>query len=90
MSMINITELGERLGLSKATLKRHMAQGTLTRGVKMGKRDLVWPLREIEALELARVALWDDSKLMMLVNRLMDRREQEANSAINELFKVNS
>ena len=90
MNMINITELGERLGVSRTTVLRHMAQGTLTRGVKMGKRDLVWPLREIEALELARVALWDDSKLMMLVNRLMDRREQEANSAINELFKVNS
>ena len=89
MNMINITELGERLGLSKATLKRQMAKGTLTLGVKMGKRDLAWPLHEIEAIELARIALWSDSKLMMLVNRLMNRREQEANATIDELLKVN-
>lgn len=90
MSMIKITELGERLGVSRTTVLRHMAQGTLTQGVKMGKRDLAWPLREIEALELARIALWSDAKLMMLVNRLMDRREQEANAAIDELLQVNS
>ena len=90
MIMINITELSERFGVSKATIKRHVAHGILPTGVKLGKRDLAWPLREIEALELARIALWSDSKLMMLVNRLMDRREQEANAAIDELLQVNS
>jgi|AntDeeMinimDraft_6_1070357.scaffolds.fasta_scaffold17684_3 predicted DNA-binding transcriptional regulator AlpA len=85
MSMIQMPELCERFGISKATVMRQINRGTLPRGVKMGDRELAWPMREIDAIELARIALWPDSKLMMLVNRLMDRRELEAVAIVKEL-----
>lgn len=88
MNMINMTELSERLGLTKSTLRRHMAGGILPPGVRMGRRDLMWPVEEIEAIELARIALWSDPKLMMLVNRLMARRQQVASAAMEKLLEV--
>jgi len=63
---------------SAATVWRGVTAGTVTVPIKLAKQVSAWPLREIEAVEEARIAGKSDDEIRALVRRLHEARKVAA------------
>lgn len=61
-------------GYSRSTIYQRMSDGLWPRAVKLGPRAVGWPAREVEALNEARIAGADDSRIRALVRHLEGAR----------------
>ena len=76
-TIIRRTIVQSTCGLSRSSLYTHVKLGTFTRSVRIGKRSVGWPSREVEAINTARIAGVDDEGIRQLVVQLhADRVEK--------------
>ncbi len=62
-------------GLARSTVYDHIAQGLITKPVKLGARAVGWPEEEIQAILAARIAGKSELDIKRLVLSLMLKRE---------------
>ncbi len=68
-------------GLSRSTIYLRISQGLWSRPVSLGARAVGWPLREVAALNKARIAGKSDDEIRALVLKLQQARH-DARAAI--------
>jgi len=57
-------------GCSRSTIYQRISQGLWPKPVSLGPRAVGWPAREVAAVNEARIAGADDSRIRALVQRL--------------------
>ena len=70
------TETGYK---ADASIYNAIRDGLFTRGVAIGQRSRAWPLHEIHAINLARIAGKSDAEIRELVKTLHAKRTDPAN-----------
>src|SRR5262249_30952872 len=65
-------------GLSRSSIYANISRGLWTKPVNIGQRAVGWPLREIEALNRARIAGWSDDRIRHLVSELESDRASQS------------
>ena len=63
-------------GLARSTVYDHIAQGLITKPVKLGSRAVGWPDEEIQAILEARIAGKSEQEIKTLVQSLMAKRQE--------------
>ncbi len=65
-------------GLGRSTLYARIAKRLLTRPISLGGRAVGWPLREVAAINEARIAGKSDKEIQALVAKLEAERKAGA------------
>jgi prophage regulatory protein len=73
-TIIRFPEAAAARGLSRSTCYQQVAQGLMSRPIKLGTRAIGWPREEIDAINAARVAGQSDDEIRQLVRRLEAQR----------------
>lgn len=73
LRILRKTEVLERMGLSKATLHRHINTGLFVPPVPLGARAVGFPEHEVEEILRARI---QSKSLKEVVATLLERRKQ--------------
>jgi prophage regulatory protein len=73
-TILRFPEAAASRGLSRSTCYQQIAQGLMTRPVKLGARAIGWPREEIEAINAARIAGKSEDEIRQLVRRLEAQR----------------
>jgi prophage regulatory protein len=74
LSILRRAQVEQETGLAKSTLYLRVEQGLFTGPVLIGPRAVGWPAGEVEALNRARIAGMDDSRIRQLVKSLESAR----------------
>ena len=74
-SVLRLPSLCSVNGHSRSTNYRHIADGLLTKPIRIGLRAVGWPDYEVEAINQARLQGKSDDEIRELVSRLMEARK---------------
>ena len=76
--MLRGREVDARLGRSRSTRYLDIQDGGLTPPVPIGARAVGWPAHEIDAINAAKIAGWQEPEIRELVTQLMTERSKNA------------
>ena len=73
-SLLKISTVKFRTGLSKSTIYRRVTEGLFVKQVQLGGRQIAWPSNEVDALVQARISGKTDNQIKALVIELEGKR----------------
>ena len=73
-AIVRRRQVEEETGYSRSTIYLRIAQGLWPKPVRLGRRAVGWPAREVAAINSARIAGKSDSEIRALVADLVGRR----------------
>jgi prophage regulatory protein len=76
-SLLKISTVKFRTGLSKSTIYRRINEGLFVKQVNLGGRQVAFPSNEIDALVQARISGKTDEEIKALVVELHGKRNEE-------------
>jgi prophage regulatory protein len=74
-TFLRLPEVKARTGKSRSSIYQGVADGTITKQVKLGPRAIGWPDHEITAINQARLQGRSDDQIRELVARLTKARK---------------
>ncbi|MBA3671862.1 MAG: AlpA family phage regulatory protein [Gemmatimonadaceae bacterium] len=77
-TMLRLTDVKKRTGLSRATIYAQQAQGVFPPSVNVGVRAVGWIESEVDAVIVGRASGADESTLKKLVELLVSSRRPSA------------
>ena len=84
VSLLPGTAVNAALGVQKSARHEYVANGTLTRPLKISTRCARWPSNEIEAIVAARIAGKTDDDIKRLVAQLHAARAQSGQDGVQQ------
>jgi prophage regulatory protein len=75
ISLIRRKQLEQRMGIGRSTIYLRISQSLITSPVSLGANSVGWPLHEIDAIIVARVAGKSDDEIRLLVSELEAARK---------------
>lgn len=73
-TILRLSPVLQESGESRSSIYRKIDEGLWTRPIKLGVRAVGWPLREVQALNAARIAGRTEDQMRDLVRRLHEAR----------------
>ncbi|CZF77204.1 Prophage CP4-57 regulatory protein (AlpA) [Grimontia celer] len=74
-SLLRSAQAASVLGVSKATLYKHIQMGILPASIKMGPGSVAWLESELDAVISARIAGYSESDIKELVSQITAQRK---------------
>lgn len=78
VDICRIPNVARQTGMARATIYARVARGLFTKPVSIGPRSSGWPAAEIEALNRAKLAGYDEERTRRLVAWLHEQRARAA------------
>ncbi len=82
--ILRLPDISAKIGYSRATIYRQIADALWTKPVRLGAKTIGWPANEVEILIAARIAGQTDNEIKALVKQLEAKRQQVLSDCLQQ------